>query len=218
MIRPVIVLNRLMSHPCRSASLTLSICSRDGSNGGTYDTILVMGDRLMKYTHFVQCKATISARQLGFLVIDRLIRHHEIPRVLVINTDKLFTSRCLPTPLDIDHKMSLTLHHEIDRQMKRSKQALKAHGAVQPELVDAKPNMASPITMSRTQSTVNATFPRPLLSDLKSANITIRHHHPTCLARSQERVISLSATGLHVDTTICSCPTLQAENLVPLAP
>ena len=59
--------------------------------GVSYDTILVIVDRLTKYTHFILYKATLTAEQLGFLVLDRLIRYHGIPKVFVIDRDKLFT-------------------------------------------------------------------------------------------------------------------------------
>ena len=59
--------------------------------GVSYDTILVIVDRLTKYTHFIPCKATLTAKQLGFLVLDRLIRYYRIPKVFVIDRDKLFT-------------------------------------------------------------------------------------------------------------------------------
>ena len=59
--------------------------------GVSYDTILVIVDRLTKYTHFILCKATLIAKQLGFLVLDRLIRYYRIPRVFITDRDKLFT-------------------------------------------------------------------------------------------------------------------------------
>ena len=57
-----------------------------------YDSILVMVDRLTKYTHFIPCKATLTAEQLGYLVLDRLVRYHGIPKAFITDRDKLFTS------------------------------------------------------------------------------------------------------------------------------
>ena len=59
--------------------------------GVSHNTILVIVDRLTKYTYFILCKATLIAKQLGFLVLDRLVRYYGIPKVFVINRDKLFT-------------------------------------------------------------------------------------------------------------------------------
>ena len=57
----------------------------------SYDIILVIVDRLTKYTYFIPYKAILTAKQLGFLVLDRLIRYYRIPKVFVIDRDKLFT-------------------------------------------------------------------------------------------------------------------------------
>ena len=64
--------------------------SIEGHSGVTYDTILVIVDKLTKYAHFVLCKGTLTAEQLRFLVLDRLIRYYGIPRKLISDRDKLF--------------------------------------------------------------------------------------------------------------------------------
>ena len=66
--------------------------SKDPATGTTYDSILVMVDRLTKYSHFVPCNETINAEQLGYLVLDRLIRYHGVPTTFITDRDKLFTS------------------------------------------------------------------------------------------------------------------------------
>ena len=104
--------------------------SRDGATDIAYDTILVIVDRLTKYAHFIPCKGTITARGLGFLVIDRLIRHQGLPRVFVTDRDKLFTSnywRTLVTQMGIDHKLSSAFHPETDGQTERTNQTLEAY-------------------------------------------------------------------------------------------
>ena len=60
--------------------------------GVTHNTILVLVNRLTKYTHFVLYKATLTAKQLGFLVLDRLVKYYRIPKVFITDCDKLFTS------------------------------------------------------------------------------------------------------------------------------
>ena len=57
-----------------------------------YDSILVIVDRLTKYSHFVPCQEATNAEQLGSLVIDRLVRYHGLPMTFVTDRDKLFTS------------------------------------------------------------------------------------------------------------------------------
>ena len=57
-----------------------------------YNSILVMVDQLTKYSHFILCSETITAKKLGFLVLDRLVRYYRIPRTFITDRDKLFTS------------------------------------------------------------------------------------------------------------------------------
>jgi len=57
-----------------------------------YDSILIIVDRLTKYTRFILYKETYTAEQLARIVIDRLIRYYRIPSSFVIDRDKLFTS------------------------------------------------------------------------------------------------------------------------------
>ena len=46
--------------------------------GVIYDSILVIVDRLIKYSHLISFKELYSADQLGFIVLNRLIRYHGI--------------------------------------------------------------------------------------------------------------------------------------------
>lgn len=104
--------------------------SQELHSGVIYDSILVMVDRLTKYTHFVPCKATLTAEQLGFLVLDRLIRYHGIPAKIISDRDKLFTSaywRTLVAQMGIHHKLSTAFHPETDGQTERANQTLEAY-------------------------------------------------------------------------------------------
>ena len=57
-----------------------------------YDTILVIVDRLIKLLYLVLFNEKYTAEQLGFIILDRLIRYYGIPEALISNRDKLFTS------------------------------------------------------------------------------------------------------------------------------
>ncbi len=60
--------------------------------GDKYDSILVMIDKLIKYLHIIACKEKFIAKQLEYIVLNRLIRYHDILKGLTSNRDKLFTS------------------------------------------------------------------------------------------------------------------------------
>jgi len=57
-----------------------------------YDSILVMVDKLTKYSHIIACKDKFTIEQLEYIVLDQLIRYHDIPKGLISDRDKLFTS------------------------------------------------------------------------------------------------------------------------------
>ena len=49
--------------------------SKDPTTGVFWDSIMVVVDRLTKYSHFIPFKETFDAEQLGHLFIDRIIRY-----------------------------------------------------------------------------------------------------------------------------------------------
>jgi len=57
-----------------------------------YDSILIMVDKLIKYLHIIACKEKFTAEQLRYIVLNRLIRYHDILKELISDKDKLFTS------------------------------------------------------------------------------------------------------------------------------
>ncbi len=57
-----------------------------------YNSILVMINKLIKYLHIIACKERFTIKQLEYIVLNRLIRYHNILKGLTSNKDKLFTS------------------------------------------------------------------------------------------------------------------------------
>ena len=66
--------------------------SKEQTTKHAYDSILVMVNKLTKYYHFILYNKTITAPELGYLVLDRLVRYHGLPNTILTNRDKLFTS------------------------------------------------------------------------------------------------------------------------------
>ena len=58
----------------------------------SYDAILIMVDRLTKYSIIVPFKEEYTAEQLEYIVLNRLIRDHGLPKEIINDRDKLFTS------------------------------------------------------------------------------------------------------------------------------
>jgi len=57
-----------------------------------YNLILIMINKLIKYSHIIACKEKFIAEQLRYIVLNRLIRYHDILKELISDRDKLFTS------------------------------------------------------------------------------------------------------------------------------
>ena len=56
----------------------------------TYDSILVMIDRLIKYSHIISFKENYTAKELRNIILDRLIRYHDISKRITSDRNKLF--------------------------------------------------------------------------------------------------------------------------------
>ena len=65
--------------------------SKNSINEKTYDAILVMIDRLIKYCHIIFFKKIYNVEQLKYIVLNRLIRYQKISKELINNKNKLFT-------------------------------------------------------------------------------------------------------------------------------
>ncbi len=51
-----------------------------------------MINKLIKYSHIIACKEKFIAKQLRYIVLNRLIKYHNILKELTSDKDKLFTS------------------------------------------------------------------------------------------------------------------------------
>jgi len=57
-----------------------------------YDLILIIINKFIKYLHIIACKKKFIIKQLKYVVLNRLIRYHNILKKLINNREKLFTS------------------------------------------------------------------------------------------------------------------------------
>ena len=64
--------------------------SKNSTNEKTYDAILVMIDRLIKYCHIIFFKETYNVEQLKYIVLNKLIQYQRILKELINDKDKLF--------------------------------------------------------------------------------------------------------------------------------
>jgi transposase InsO family protein len=104
--------------------------SRDPATGLAYDAILVIVDRFTKYALFIPFRKDYTAVQLAHVLKDRLIRNYGIPKSIISDRDKLFTSNywaTLMAEIGIQRKLSTAYHPETDGQTERTNRTMKTY-------------------------------------------------------------------------------------------
>ena len=104
--------------------------SKDPVIGITYDAIMVIVDRFTKYLITVPFKETHTAEQLGYLLLDRLVRDHEVPIMIITDRDKLFMSnywKTISAAMGTKPKMSMAYHPQMDGQTEQANQVLETY-------------------------------------------------------------------------------------------
>ncbi len=104
--------------------------SVDPVTGDNFDSIMVVVDKLTKYAILIAFKESYKADQLGFILLDRLIRDYGIPSSITSDRDKLFTSnywKTLMSAIGTKLRMSTAYHPETDGQTKRTNQSMEAY-------------------------------------------------------------------------------------------
>ena len=95
-----------------------------------YDSIWVVCDRLTRAAHFVPCKESMTASELGWLFLDRIFRLHGIPDSIISDRGSIFVSKFwteLTTLLQIDHRASTAYHPQTDGLTERTNQTLETY-------------------------------------------------------------------------------------------
>ena len=62
-----------------------------------YDSIFVIINHFIKYSHIVSFKKIFTTKQLNFIVFDRFIKYHEILKNVINDKNKFFTFHYLCT-------------------------------------------------------------------------------------------------------------------------
>ena len=91
--------------------------SRDPVTGDIFNSIIVIIDKLTKYTILIPYKETYKVNQLGYILLDRLIRDYGIPESITSDRDRLFTShywKTLIATIGTKLRISTAYHPETD--------------------------------------------------------------------------------------------------------
>ncbi len=98
--------------------------------GFSYDSILVIINRLMKMVHYIPVKVTIDVPGLAKVIINVVVRHHGVPESIVTNQGSLFTSKFWSSLCYfqmIQKKLSTAFHPQTDGQTERQNSTMEAY-------------------------------------------------------------------------------------------
>ena len=98
--------------------------------GDSYDSILVIVDRLTKMVHYELVKVTIDAPGLAEVIIDVVVRHHGLPDSIISDRGAIFTSKfwsSLCYFLGIKRRLSTAFHPQTNGQTERQNSTMEAY-------------------------------------------------------------------------------------------
>ena len=96
----------------------------------SYDSILVIVDRLTKMVHYEPVKVTIDTPGLAEVIIDVVVWHHGLPDSIVTDRSSLFISKfwsSLCYFLGVKWRLSTAFHPQTDGQTKRQNSTMEAY-------------------------------------------------------------------------------------------
>ena len=98
--------------------------------GDSYDSILVIVNRLTKMVHYEPVKVTIDALGLAEVILDVVVCHHGLPDSIVTNRGSLFTSKfwsSLCYFLGIKQRLSIAFYPQTNGQTERQNSTMEAY-------------------------------------------------------------------------------------------
>ena len=96
----------------------------------SYDSILVIIDRLTKMVYYEPIKVNINAPGLAEVIIDVVVKHHDLPDSIVTDRGLLFTSKfwsSLCYFLGIKQRLSTIFYPQTDGQTERQNSTIEAY-------------------------------------------------------------------------------------------
>ncbi len=96
----------------------------------SYDSILVIVNRLTKMIHYESVKVTINVSNQTNVIINMVVWHHSILESIVTDWGSLFTSKfwsSLYYFLGIKRKLSTAFHPQTNSQIKRQNSTIEVY-------------------------------------------------------------------------------------------
>lgn len=96
----------------------------------SFDTILVVIDKLTKYAHFICLAHPYTATTVAHLFLNNIYKLHGMPTVIISDRDRIFTSALWQEPFKLTEttlNMSSSYHPQTDGQTERLNQCLETY-------------------------------------------------------------------------------------------
>lgn len=94
------------------------------------DVILVVVDRMTKYSHFIALSHPYTVTQVVELFINHIYKLHGMPSIIVFDRDIIFTIKLwqeLFRSVQVQVRLSIAYHSQTDGQTKRVNQCLEVY-------------------------------------------------------------------------------------------
>ena len=104
--------------------------STDPATKVVYDSILVVVDKLTKYTHLVLWKESGTTNKLASVLLKELVSHQELLKTIISDQDKLFILKfwnIWTRQLGIDTRMLTVYHPQTDKQTEQTNQMMEQY-------------------------------------------------------------------------------------------
>ena len=98
--------------------------------GESYNSILVIVDRVTKMVHYEPVKVTINASGLAEVILDMVVQYYSLPNSIVSNRGSLFTSKFWSSIcyfLGIKWRLSTAFHPQTDGQTEWQNSTMEAY-------------------------------------------------------------------------------------------
>ena len=104
--------------------------SENSSIRENYNSILVVLNKFTKYTYLIPYKEKSTIKQMTWIILNRVIRYHDILKSIIADRDKIFISnfwRILMTDIGTKTKLSTAYYPQTDKQIERMNQILETY-------------------------------------------------------------------------------------------
>jgi hypothetical protein len=104
--------------------------SEEPSTEAFYDSIMVIVDRLTKYSYYVPYKETNNAEELAYVFYRHIVANHGLPNEIISDRGPTFTAKfwqSLMSHLGLNHKLSTAFRPQTDGQTERMNQVVEQY-------------------------------------------------------------------------------------------